>query len=79
MSAKRNKDHSFSANIHGNKEYLNIDSLKNARNFNKINRNLESRSTARKTSSKMILIAIRSLLNELNVHGHCSHTGQGKN
>jgi hypothetical protein len=79
MSARRNGDHSFSADVHGDEEYLDVGSLESARAFGGADRSLEPRSTARKTSSGMALVAIRSLPSELNVHGHCSHTGQGKN
>ncbi len=64
--------------MHGDKEYLNIGSLKSVKIFSKVDRSLESRSTARKIASGMALVAIKSLFSELNVHEYCSHTGQGK-
>ncbi len=70
---------SFLFNWYARRWYLDIGSLESARAFNKTDKNLESRLTVCKTASGMILIAIRFLPNELNVHEHCSHTGQRKN
>jgi hypothetical protein len=35
-----------------------------------VDRSLKFRSAARKTAPEMVLVAIRSLPSELNVHGH---------